>query len=89
MIVKNKKNGTNILAYRTGVVNVRVPIRAGEQVEIPTLLNFEQVINKADFDDNRGWFEIIKLENTVETESSLEKAKKEVKKYASENNENK
>ena len=87
MIIKNKKNGTNVLAFRGEVENVRVIIRAGEVVNIPNLVDFDQVINKADF-ENRGWFEIINEENKVETvsekkETNLERAKKEVEEYAS------
>jgi hypothetical protein len=88
MIIKNKKNGTNVLAFKEGVQNVRVIIRAGETVNIPHLVEFNQVINKSDFDKQRGWFEIIKEESKKITEvkdSILEKAKKEVNEYASEN----
>ena len=101
MIVRNKKNGTNILAFGSS----RVIIKANETVDIPALINFEQIINKADF-TQRGWFEIVVknedikviekeriteveianiIEDSAETEeeTSLEKAKKEVKEYTS------
>ena len=58
MIVRNKKNGSNVLAYREGIQVVKINIRAGEQVEIKDLNDFEQIVNKADF-LARGWFEII------------------------------
>lgn len=83
MLVRNKKNGTNILAFQ----NTRVIIKAGETVDIPALTSFDQITNKADFDKNRGWFEIVENTNTSTTvtkETSLEKAKKEVKEYTSE-----
>lgn len=89
MIIRNKKNGTNVLAFRVGVKNVRVPIRAGEEVNIYDLVEFDQVINKPDF-TARGWFEIIEKQDSPivsEEETTLEKAEKEVKKYASEKNE--
>ena len=80
MIVRNKKNGTNILTFS----NTSVIIKAGETIDIPALTDFEQVVNKADF-LTRGWFEIVEEEknkNTTE-ETNLEKAKKEVKEYTS------
>lgn len=82
MIVRNKKNGTNILAFKSGVQNVKISIRGGERVDIPNLTDYSQVINKADF-EKRGWFEIVESPK-IEEETSLDKAKKEVKKYASE-----
>lgn len=82
MIVRNKKNGTNILAFKSGVQNIKISIRAGERVDIPNLTDYSQVINKADF-EKRGWFEIVESPK-IEEETSLDRAKKEVKKYASE-----
>jgi len=82
MVVRNKKNGTNILAFRSGVQNVKISIKAGEVVEIPNLTNYSQIINKADF-EKRGWFEIVESLK-IEEETSLDKARKEVKYYASE-----
>ena len=79
MRIRNKKNGTNVLAFE----NTRVIIKAGETVEIPSLVDFNQITNKADF-EKRGWFEIVKEEVEViptTSETSLEKAKKEVKEY--------
>lgn len=88
MVIKNKKNGTNVLAFKSGIQNIRVIFKAGETVDIKSLIEFNQIINKADF-VNRNWFEIIevkaKVEEIIEEDSSLEKAKKEVKKYTSEN----
>lgn len=86
MIVKNKKNGTNVLAFREGIQNVRVIITAGEVVNIPALTEFEQIINKSDFEDNRGWFEIIAeeikkevvIENKIKKEEKVLEAKKEI-----------
>lgn len=85
MIVKNKKNGTNVLVYKNDAQIVRVTIRAGEQVTIQELTEFEQVINKADF-QSRGWFEVVEeIKKTSEVkETSLEKAEKEVREYISE-----
>ena len=79
MRIRNKKNGTNVLAFE----NTRVIIKAGETVEIPSLVDFNQITNNADF-EKRGWFEIVKEEVEViptTSETSLEKAKKEVKEY--------
>lgn len=85
MIIRNKKNGTNILAFG----NSRIIIRGGETVDIPSLTDFNQIINKEDF-KNRGWFEIVEGVNAITTkeikETNLEKAKKEVKEYTSEKN---
>lgn len=84
MIVKNKKNGTNVLSYKTGAKVAKVIITGGKQVDIPSLENFNQIVNKADF-TKRGWFEIVsKLE---EKESIWEKAKREVGKYTKEKEE--
>ena len=86
MIVRNKKNGTNVLNLKNG----RVSIKGGETVNIPDLKDFDQVINKSDF-GQRGWFEIV--EEVVEVEenkkekkedTSLEKARREVREYVSE-----
>ena len=82
MIVRNKKNGTNILAFKSGAQIVKVTIKAGERVEISNLVDYNQIVNKAD-SEKRGWFEIVESPK-IEEETSLDKAKKEVKKYASE-----
>ena len=82
MLVRNKKNGTNILTFQ----NTRVIIKAGETVDIPALTSFDQITNKADFDKNRGWFEIVESKNInapVTQETNLEKPKKELKEYTS------
>jgi hypothetical protein len=81
MIIRNKKNGTNTLAFE----NTRVIIKAGETIDIPSLVDFNQIINKADF-GLRGWFEVVEKTETLKIkkeETSLEKAKKEVKEYTS------
>lgn len=82
MIIRNKKNGTNTLAFE----NTRVIIKAGETIDIPSLVDFNQIINKADF-GLRGWFEVVASTENIKKEikeTSLEKAKKEVKEYTSE-----
>jgi hypothetical protein len=87
MIIRNKKNGTNILAFK----NNRVIIRGGETVDIPALTDFNDITNKADF-LTRGWFEVVNktenVSNAVPTkeETGLDKAKKEVKEYTSKKN---
>lgn len=86
MIVRNKKNGTNILAFK----NTSVIIKGGETVDIPALTDFNDITNKADF-GKRGWFEIVEKKEIVsesenvstKEETNLEKAKKEVKEYTS------
>lgn len=83
MIIKNKKNGTNVLAFRAGAQVSKVIIRGGEQVQIPALTSFNQIVNKSDF-TNRGWFAIIE-EEKKQVESGLERAKREVANYATEN----
>lgn len=85
MVVRNKKNGSNVLAFKASLKNNRVVFRAGEMIDIPTLTDYNQIINKADF-EKRGWFEVVSVENKKEVivqESNLEKAKKEVKNYTS------
>ncbi len=85
MIIRNKKNGTNTLAFG----NSHIIIRGGETVDIPSLTDFNQIINKEDF-INRGWFEIVEDSKVATTkvikETNLEKAKKEVKEYTTEKN---
>lgn len=90
MIIKNKKNGTNILAYKNHGIVTKVTIGSGEQVNIPNLSDFSQIINKGDFEISRGWFEVVNENNSVvveekkaKTETTLEKAKKEVIEYTS------
>lgn len=86
MVIKNKKNGSNVLAFRAGLQILRVMFRAGDVINIPALVESNQIINKADF-KKRGWFEIIEAVEVkkieAEQESNLEKAKKEVKNYTS------
>lgn len=85
MIIRNKKNGTNILAFGSS----HIIIKGGETVDIPSLTDFNQIINKEDF-INRGWFEIVEGSNSITTnvikETNLEKAKKEVKEYTTNKN---
>lgn len=89
MVVKNKKNGTNVLAYKDHGIVTRVTIGSGEQVNIPHLFDFSQIINKGDFEAGRGWFEIVASDKVVEKETNLERAKKEVIEYSEENKEKK
>jgi len=84
MTIKNKKHGTNTLAYRNGVSIQRAIIPGGSVINLADLISLSQVINIQDF--NRGWFEVV---NEIETtkpqkENSLDKAKKEVEEYAKE-----
>jgi hypothetical protein len=84
MVIKNKKNGTNVLAYKEGAHFVRFPMKAKETVNISNLIDFDDIINKQDFGP-RGWFEIVTEKVvSVKKDSALEKAKKEVKEYTSE-----
>lgn len=84
MIIKNKKSGTNVLAYRQGLKFVRLSIKAHQVIDIPELTDFEQIVNKTDFENNRGWFEVVENKKKEAKETILEKAKKEAKEYASE-----
>jgi len=81
MIIRNKKNGTNILAFQ----NTSIVFKAHETINIPSLTSFEQITNKSDF-INRGWFEIVDNTESAPSlknkETNLEKAKKEVKEYS-------
>lgn len=86
MVIKNKKNGTNVLTFRDGANFVRFPLKAKQTVNIANLLDFENIINKQDFGP-RGWFEIVTEKVlSIKKDSALEKAKKEVKEYTSEEN---
>jgi hypothetical protein len=84
MKVRNKRNGTNTLAYKLGGVTKSEIIPAGSVVDLFDLNDFNQIVNKHDF--NRGWFEILKEENKSElvADSILEKAKKEAEEYSEE-----
>ena len=93
MIIKNKKNGTNVLAFKDGVSNVRVVIKAGETINVPHLKEFNQIINKSDFKSSRGWFEIVsqtEIKNSIYVEATtdnleeteLQRAEKEVNEYS-------
>lgn len=83
MIVRNKKNGTNVLAFGS----TKIILRGGEIANIPELTDTNDIINVADF-KNRGWFEIVenKEVEVSNQESNLEKAKKQVKEYAENSN---
>ena len=86
MTIKNKKHGTNTIAYRNGVSIKREIIPGGAVVSLSDLIDLSQVINKQDF--NRGWFEVVN-EAVVETKfekekTSLDRAKKDVEEYTEE-----
>jgi len=74
----------NTLAYKVGGITKSEIIPAGSVVDLLDLNNFNQIVNKHDF--NRGWFEAIKEENKSELviNSVLEKAKKEAEEYSEE-----
>ena len=57
MKIRNKRNGTNTLAYKNGAIIVKEIIPAGATVTINGLLNINQIVNKQDI--KRGWFEAI------------------------------
>lgn len=89
MKIRNKKNSLNVLAYRSGAVVVKERIPAGAVVDIKGLIDFNQIVNKADF-KNRGWFEIIS-ENKIEeniTAKNIDEVK-QVEEYAEEKKKNK
>jgi len=92
MTIKNKKHGTNTIAYRNGASIQRAIIPAGASVNLTDLLDLSQVINRQDF--NRGWFEVVSEINVVTTKiekekNSLDKAKKEVEEYTEESSDTK
>lgn len=84
MKVRNRRNGTNTIAYKLGGVTKSEIIPAGSLVNLTDLTDFNQVINKQDF--NRGWFEFIEENKKEELifNSELEKAKKEAENYSTE-----
>ena len=84
MKVRNRRNGTNTIAYKVGGIAKSEIIPAGSVVDLIDLNDFNQIVNKHDF--NRGWFETIKEENKSELviNSVLEKAKKEAEEYSEE-----
>lgn len=92
MKIRNKKNSANYVNFKDKGTPKKMIIAAGTTVDIPTLLNKNQIINLGDF--NRGFFEIIEKEESVvedkisfksspknKVEDSLDKVKKEVRKY--------
>lgn len=94
MKIRNKRNGTNTLAYKVGGVTKSEIITSGSVVDLKDLVEFNQIVNKHDF-TIRGWFEIIEEskekvvlesasaeENKETLDSTLEKAKKEAVKYS-------
>ena len=60
MKVRNKRNGTNTLAYRSGASVLKAIIPGGSVVDLVNLTSLEQVVNQQDF--KNGWFEILKDE---------------------------
>ena len=54
MKVRNRRNGTNTIAYKVGGIAKSEIITSGSVVNLTDLTDFNQVINKQDF--NRGWF---------------------------------
>jgi hypothetical protein len=92
MTIKNKKHGTNTIAYRNGASIQRAIIPGGSVVSLVDLIDLSQVINTQDF--NRGWFEVVSEVNVVTTKiekekNSLDKAKKEVEEYTEESSDTK
>lgn len=84
MKVRNRRNGTNTIAYKLGGVTKSEIVPAGSVVDLNDLTDFNQIVNKSDF--NRGWFELVKENKEKEEvfESTLERAKKEAEKYSAE-----
>ena len=84
MRVRNRRNGMNTLAYKLGGITKSEIIPAGSVVNLVDLTDFNQVVNKHDF--NRGWFEFVQENSQVELvrESALQKAKKEAENYSAE-----
>lgn len=84
MKVRNKRNGTNTIAYKLGGVAKSEIIPAGSVVNLADLTDFNQIINKHDF--KRGWFELVEESKKEELifNSALEKAKKEAENYSAE-----
>ena len=81
MKVRNRRNGTNTIAYKLGGVAKSEIIPAGSVVNLTDLTDFNQIVNKQDF--NRGWFELLEENKKEELifNSELEKAKKEAENY--------
>lgn len=84
MKVRNKRNGINTIAYKIGGVTKSEIIPAGSVVDLASLTDFNQIVNKHDF--NRGWFELIEESKSekIVSDSTLEKAKKEAENYSAE-----
>lgn len=84
MKVRNRRNGANTIIYKIGGVAKSEIIPAGSVVSLTDLTDFNQVVNKHDF--NRGWFEFIEENKKEELifNSELEKAKKEAENYSAE-----
>lgn len=82
MKIRNKRNGTNTIAYKLGGITKSEIIPAGSVVNLNDLTDFNQIVNKHDF--NRGWFELVEENNNEKTffDSTLEKAKKEAEIYS-------
>lgn len=84
MKIRNKRNGTNTIAYKIGGATKSEIIPAGSVVNLTDLTDFNQIVNKHDF--NRGWFELIEDSDSekIVSDSTLEKAKKEAENYSAE-----
>lgn len=89
MKVRNKRNGTNTLIYKIGGVAKSEIIPSGAVVNLINLNDFNQIVNKQDF--NRGWFELVKDDSEIKivSDSAFEKAKKEAEEYSTEKEEKK
>ncbi len=89
MIIRNKRNGTNTIAYKAGATIDKVIIPSGSVVDIPGITSINQIINKQDF--KRGWFEEVVVVSEIKNEknSTLKKAKEEAEEYSVEEKKNK
>jgi hypothetical protein len=84
MKVRNRRNGTNTIAYKLAGVAKSEIIPAGSVVNLTDLTDFNQIVNKQDF--KRGWFELVEESKSekIVFNSALEKAKKEAESYSAE-----
>ena len=89
MKIKNKKNGTNVLAYKVSGVTEKIIIPSGAIVDLVNLIDLNQIVNKKDF--NIGWFEVVKESQLQEVKNNniLDKAKKDAEDYSKEKVNNK
>lgn len=97
MRIKNKRNMTNYVNFKSSGIVKRIAIGAGKTADIHAITNVIQIINFGDF--QRGFFEIVTEEpknietkevkkaskkvskKTEKKEDSLDKVEKEVKDY--------